>query len=538
MGKKCQRAGRGAVLADRGRLGAVLPVLVGAVLRLLRLGAQDLWYDEAVTAWIARLPLRDLLPAVVGDVHPPLWYLVEWLSVRFPGNTAIALRLPAALCSIAALAMLPGLARALKLDRRTAVIATWIMALAPFQIWYAQEGRMYALLLLAVEVAVWAAVRRRWARYVAAIVVMMYTHNVFVVYWATLIAFFAFMLAFVVFAVQYLGRGVGNYDFDYTPFKAPLLANGIAALLYVPWFSIASRQAGAVAGSFWVQRPALGALPLTLHELLWGTIPPPFLGVFVVFVSALAVIAGIWAGRGKRWDLLWLAFAPLLLTWSISQLKPVLISRLMIGCTPFLYLLLAKAMVDHRRVRWLAWLAVPLVVFVLALYFVDPAVQKGDVHRFVEPVQAQYRDGDAVLHTCIPSYVLLSYYAPEMDHYLWRQANDLSQSLTDQTKRAMGMRETTIEELLQAHARVWVYYSDSPVSSAAEIAENARIRAAYGTHWEKDWAVTVEKTDLIESGVYLVQTGTEKEIQRCPLNCISGSSPRCSLFHPLSTRKP
>ena len=486
MGDFGHFAGRVRILGAH-RFGLALPILIGAALRLARLGAQDLWYDEAATAWMAGLPWGSLMRAIAGDVHPPLWYAIEKASACFLGNTEFALRLPAALCSIAALALLPGLAGALGLDRRVGVVATWIMALSPFQIWYAQEGRMYALLLLAVEVGALAMLTKRpWLFFLAG-AVLMYTHNIGAIY----------VLILAAIKLPDLVR-------EWRKKPADLLAYGSILAVYAPWAGIAAGQAGTVAQAFWVQRPTVGAIPLTLHDLFWGSVPPAWLGVFVVLLSGLALIAAVWAGvRGRRWALLALAFAPLLATWAISQFKPILISRLMIGCTPFLCMLLGGAMIDHRRTRWPALAAAPVLLFVLGSYYVDPDVQKGDVHRFVEVVREQDRPGDAVLHTCIPSYIILSYYAPELEHYLWRQAGDLSQSLTEQTKRAMRMRETTIEELLASHQRVWVYYSDSPVTSQAELAENRRIRSVYQVGWDQLW--TVEETALISSGVYLVE---------------------------------
>lgn len=502
MGNLAKLVERGRVLAADRRLGAGLPILIGAILRLARLGAQDLWYDEAATAWFARLPLSNLVQAVAGDVHPPLWYLIEKAMTCFLGNNAFALRLPAALFSIAALALMPRFALSLAPTHDPSpargggvgvgAVATWIMALMPFQIWYAQEARMYSLLMLAVMLAVLGLAENRMWLYSLASVVMLYTHNIGAVYFLVLINWPASKYIVTRRWPVHQGR-----------FWVWTLGAG---LVYLPWAVVALGQAGAVAGSFWVQRPTIGAIAFTLHELFWNTIPPAWLGGFVAFLSGLAVIAAVWAGvKGRRWTCLFLAFAPLLAVWTISQITPVLITRIMIGCTPFLALLLALALVEHRRARWLALAAAPVVLLVIGFYFLDPSQQKGDVHRFVEPVQAQYRPGDAVLHTCIPSYILLSYYAPELDHYLWRQANDLSQSLSNKTKSAMDMRETSIEELLQAHARVWVYYSDSPVTAQAELDENKRIRAAYGVEWSKGWAVTLEKTDLIESGVYLVE---------------------------------
>ena len=475
--------------------------MIGAYFRLMQLGAQDLWYDEAFTAWAARLPLADLLRAVAGDVHPPLWYLVEAVAVRFLGNgnppSAGLLRLPAALCSIAALALIPALSKALGLSRQTGTVATWVLALSPFQVWYAQEGRMYALLLLAVEAGALGLFSGRLWLYGIASTVMLYTHNIGGFYWL-LLMFWPVLDLVIRQAKGYNPNWMVNR-------KGWLFWSWVAALLYLPWGVVAAKQAGAVAGSFWVQRPTVGAIPLTLHKLLWGP-APPWLGDLLVPLSALLVLVAVWGGvRGKRWALLWLAFVPLLITWIVSQFTPILIERLMIGCTPFLALLLGEMAGRSENARLVLGLAGVLAILVVSLFLFDPTVQRGDVGRFVEPVQAQYDGGDAVLHTCIPSYVLLSIYAPEMDHYLWRQANDLSQSLTDQTKQAMHMRETTVEQLLQDHARVWVYYSDSPVTSEAERAENARIRATYGVVW----SLVLDDDELIESGVYLVEARHE-----------------------------
>jgi uncharacterized membrane protein len=464
------------------RLSPQAAILVGAVLRLARLGAQNLWYDEAFTAWAARLAMPDLVQAVAGDVHPPLWYLVETAAVRFLGNTEWALRLPAALCSIAALALVPRLARALHLERRAGAIATWIMALAPFQIWYAQEARMYALLLLLVEVgALGVFEKKAWVFFTAGTLAL-FTHNIGAIYF----------LALGALELPHLVRVR----------PAELAAYGAILTVYAPWASIAAAQAGAVAGSFWVQRPTIGAIPLTLHELFWGSgIVPGWAGVGAVLWSGLAVSNALLDGWKSRRALIWLALAPVLITWAVSQWTPILVPRLMIGATPFLALLLADSMGSSRRARVIALAGAPLLASALTLYFFSPAAQRGSLARFVEPVREQYTPGDAVLHTCIPSYILLSYYAPEMDHYLWRQANDLSQSLTDQTKAAMSMRETTIEALLAERARVWVYFSDSPVSSQAEIDETARIQARYHV----PWSLLLDDDDMIRSGVYLVE---------------------------------
>lgn len=490
-------------------LSPILPVIVGTILRVANLGHQDLWYDEAFTAWLARLPWARLLEATAGDVHPPLWYVIEKVTVSLLGDSEAVLRLPAAVLSILSLWLTYKLAMAFALGSKVGTIAVWIMALSSFQVWYAQEARMYTLLLVAVQVAVWGSSRRRWWAYVLGVVLMMYAHNIGIVYWAILVAIPSCIFVMAVIADLVLSRVMEDH-FDYSLFKAPLVANVVAAGLYAPWALVAARQARAVTSSFWVQRPSVGKLALTWHELLWNTVPPPWLGVAVGLLSGLVLVAVLVTIRFDRrrytvTKLGALTFGPLLLTFIISLLvKPVLIHRLMIGCTPFAAILLAMAFIRHRRARWLAVAALPVLVFVLVGYYVDPDVQKGDLDRFVDPVRAQYRPGDAVLHTCIASHILVGYYSPDFDHYLWSQANDLSQALTDQTKAAMGLRQTTIEDLFMTHDRVWVYYSDAPITSQAERDETARIQNTYGLGWDKAWNVVIEDTPLIESGVYLV----------------------------------
>ena len=66
-------------LRTKSALGLIL--LAGAALRLYRLGADSLWYDETVSTYLAGSRLPDLLRHTAGDIHPPGYYLLlrGWL---------------------------------------------------------------------------------------------------------------------------------------------------------------------------------------------------------------------------------------------------------------------------------------------------------------------------------------------------------------------------------------------------------------------------------------------------------------------------
>ena len=68
------------------RLLVLTGLLVGFLLRLHRLGAESLWYDETVSAYLARQSLLDMLAHTAVDIHPPAYYalLHGWTSLVNP----------------------------------------------------------------------------------------------------------------------------------------------------------------------------------------------------------------------------------------------------------------------------------------------------------------------------------------------------------------------------------------------------------------------------------------------------------------------
>ena len=146
-----------------GRHGLRVALLFGAfALRALQLGRESLWRDEvdsirfALAPWPA--PLENFAKA--GE-NGPLYHLIlrGWLSLG--GSSDLALRLFSTLCGTLLLAVIYALGRRL-LGPRAAGWATVLAALSPALVWYAGEGKMYALQPLLIGLALLAAVRRRW----------------------------------------------------------------------------------------------------------------------------------------------------------------------------------------------------------------------------------------------------------------------------------------------------------------------------------------------------------------------------------------
>lgn len=125
----------------------VIATLVGALLRLFRLEQQSLWIDEIFTVAAASGSWAEVIfaPRAATNI-PPLYYaLLHVLGLENGGE--LALRLPSALAGVATLPLLARVAWRWY-GGRVAAATCWILAISPFHLWYSQEARPYALLIL------------------------------------------------------------------------------------------------------------------------------------------------------------------------------------------------------------------------------------------------------------------------------------------------------------------------------------------------------------------------------------------------------
>src|SRR5262249_20796447 len=133
--------------------------VLAAALRLFRLDAQSVWFDEALTITDARLPASQILGSTAKDfANPPLhnYLLHGWFQVL--GADPFQARLFSAVCGILSVLIVFAIV-ARFFGRSVAVMAAALMATSQLAVLYSQEARPYALLLLFVLVVALLAVR-------------------------------------------------------------------------------------------------------------------------------------------------------------------------------------------------------------------------------------------------------------------------------------------------------------------------------------------------------------------------------------------
>ena len=130
--------------------GVVLALtLLAALVRFPTLGVQSYSLDEAVTAVKVLDPdfLETLRNIPASESTPPLYYVLAWLWSRLFGIGEVGLRSLSALFGTATVPASYWLGATL-ISRRVGTVLAALIAVHPLLVWFSQEARAYALLVL------------------------------------------------------------------------------------------------------------------------------------------------------------------------------------------------------------------------------------------------------------------------------------------------------------------------------------------------------------------------------------------------------
>ena len=420
--------------------GATLLVALLAVSLFSRTRAIEapFWIDEGLSVGIASFPFAEIPGLLRQDGSPPLYYLLlhVWMDAFGTSEAAThSLSLVFALLAVPA-ALWAGWSL---FGRRTGWIAAALAALNPFLTIYAQETRMYSLVILLSILATAAfahafVYRRR--RYVAVfaglLTVMLYTHN-----WG---------LFFAVGAAAALVVAARESGERRAILRDGLIAFAAAAIAFAPWLPTLLYQAQHT-GAPWSNPPS----PL---ELLGG---PAYVlsgqgSLVALFLGAGVGITRIVENRrtperAAILATLTLAVVTLLSGWLFSQVTPAWANRYLGVLVGPLLLLAAAALPRAGRLG--------LVVLVLVCLF-WVAFRAGDDKSNAERLAALFgdsvRSGDLIISTQPEQVPVLAYYfgyekrfatplGPVADNRVvdWRDALEELEASTP---------ETTLEPLL------------------------------------------------------------------------------------------
>ncbi|HYJ22839.1 MAG TPA: glycosyltransferase family 39 protein [Solirubrobacterales bacterium] len=134
--------------------------LLAGVLRFATLGVQAYHHDEIVTASrVLRGSFFHAMDAVgFSESAPPLYYALAWFWTQVTGTGEFGLRSLSAVAGVATVPVAYLVGVELR-GRRAGLMAAALVAVNPMLLWYSQEARAYALLVLLCAVSLLYCVR-------------------------------------------------------------------------------------------------------------------------------------------------------------------------------------------------------------------------------------------------------------------------------------------------------------------------------------------------------------------------------------------
>jgi uncharacterized membrane protein len=466
-----------------------LLLILALAVRCVNIEAASLWIDEIYSLMVADthpypehlsfipltvehfwqrylswqpMSLDRLIEMLSYNVHMPLFYLLlnPWLGVF--GTDVASLRGFSTLFSVLTLVPLYSLGRALG-GERMARWATLIAAVSPYQIYLAQEGRMYTLALFLTcssTLALWRWLSSdkpvRWSLLYSMLALAgFFTHYNFV-----------FILAFhgVLFFISLLR----NREQRHLMALFPAVLVGVGLWLWLPVFQM--QQANL--SDAW--HFAKGGRPFwtTLGMLVWQplrVLAGHYTAAEIVMIPFAVILMGYFIvktkARGFVWGtygLLFLWVAVPILTQGVVDLvqdtHTVIVLRYVTLISPACYLLLGGVLASvsaqqHRRLFHVCAAVVLSVAVSIPVMFPVAALgrDKSPAKTVKEVLESKLKPGDLiVVNGSIGAPNLVAYYLrethPQQPVLYWARAY--------RTERDLPPPETAI---FSSYSRVWLF---------------------------------------------------------------------------------
>jgi mannosyltransferase len=420
-------------------------ILVAFTLRMYKASTTLMWGDEGFSVYSAS---RDLYAITFEgkdvDPHPPLYYYLFHFWLTLAGTSELSIRFFSIFFGTATVAFIYILGKRL-FDARVGLISAALYAIAPFAVHYAQEVRMYALVMFLGTLTMYVFVR--WLGEARSVTSAGQARSA--------LAFFLSMLLtqYTLYQSAFLFVAQGIFLLPYLKsrfhFVLRWLAVSIAiVLLFIPWLLAHSSSAFVdvkdVAGdtkpmdlpTFLLRGFAAISVGPTIPLSTAFTLSELVLAITLVGI-AIALVAR--AVTRNDWLLITHVVIPMLCLYPIYFLAPLYRGRLFaLALVPLMLVLARSAVLITQRAK-LAAIPIVLVVvgssaYSLSNYFYNysrynPAVD--DYIPAIRTIEKLAQPGDVILFHAYwqIGYFLSDYHGAPIEYRLLDNQNDVDYAM-------------------------------------------------------------------------------------------------------------
>ncbi len=431
-------------------------LFLGLFLRLYHLGSESFWLDEGYSISGAKQSLVDIFRTAPEDLHPPLYFFLLHGWFKLFGDAEFSARLLSTLFGLLSVFAIFKLG-SLLFDEETGLIASLIMSVSVFHVYYSQELRSYTLMaFLAIAsfyfFCAYLKQEGRSHRYLVWNIVLsfllLYTHSFAVLVVLTQNLCFLLNLLFG-------GRTAR------TKVRPWVLSQFFLFISYLPWIISAIKTTAITRHNIWIPKPSLLTFAGAFYKYA-GSVP-----VLILFGLAVLFLVLYYRSYSRSkffyFLLVWL-FITVGVPFAVSLIfTPVYVYRYLIAGSVPAYLLVAFS-IRSLRLRWLRWaMVIALVIFsLMGVYASYATIDKEQWREAASYVDAHAQKGDLVVFSAGYCQMIFDHYSKkeglvkrEFPKLVYRTSlliDDNSREVTEQNVKELP-------KLTEGYDRVWLVIS-------------------------------------------------------------------------------
>lgn len=325
--------------------------------------------DEAQSIWQVSHSIPEILDIVGRDVHVPLYHIILHFWQGIFDNSIISARYLSLLISIISIPFVYILASKIY-TKRIALMTTIVFILSPFINWYANEARMYSLLLL---LAVLNSIffidiltkdsKKSWIGFIITAILGIYTHYF---YWLFLISNGLFYL-------------VSYKQFNKNLFPKFIISAVIILLSIAPWIYYVISLGSAANTKPVLQSPTSIDFFNIFSQYIFGFQTDLINSIILSSWPIIVIIIFTSLQRKFKYPVfstfvIFQILIPIGLAFILSYLRPIFLSRYLIVSSLFLYLYLIYIINTYfrKQVRILYLVVIVIIGISLLLQIFSP----------------------------------------------------------------------------------------------------------------------------------------------------------------------
>ncbi len=449
-----------------------LPFILAVFLRLNNLTQNSFWYDESFTIFLTRQPLFEMVRLISLDFHPPLWEILEWLVRRIFGESEFSYRLISLLTSLATLWILHKILQHFNWSKRDQFSVILLATILPYQVWMAQDARVYALFSFLYMLAFYYILKSNKIGFIGATGLMLYTNNAAPFYSVPL---------FLLFIFHFRKR-----------WRTALIILSLILLSFCPWFFVFW---GKIEGSYFLKpalnpfgaiehlafifapRSAFSGITTITSYLIFTIISVSLLVAFISFFVKSVLLkrnnqATFSSCENPNWIVISLLSLILIALASISYKNVFFYRSLSVVSLP----LIVSIYSFLKKVKILGCLYAFLLLTTITIHWAywSPMEKGGYLKEAIISNQGLTKEGDVFFHATATTLLPFSIYYPKHQQILLDEILPPG-FLIEPLQQAYQIQKTPLEKIKAS--RIWIVWADDP-----ELPERVHKRMDAYTH--------------------------------------------------------